>query len=60
MAEVDAISRLSGHPFDKVLFISFAYEYSTIGACTGVVMRTEEGKIFHGHNLDMVGPDILA
>lgn len=28
------------------------YEFSTVKACTGILIRTAEGKIFHGRNLD--------
>ena len=52
MAEVQAIATLSRFPFDKLFFINFMYEYSTIKACTGVLVRTDEGKIIHGRNLD--------
>lgn len=36
------------------------YEYSTIKACTGVIVRTEEGKILHGRNLDFSMWELLA
>jgi len=49
---VDAIAKLSGYPFDKLFFINFMYEFSTINACTGVIARNSEGKIIHGRNLD--------
>lgn len=41
IAEVDAIATLSGHPFEKVLFANFIYEFSTVGACSGVLVRTD-------------------
>lgn len=28
------------------------YEFSTVKACTGILIRTDEGKILHGRNLD--------
>ena len=28
------------------------YEFSTFKACSGVLVRTDEGKIIHGRNLD--------
>ena len=28
------------------------YEFSTLKACTGVIVRNDEGKIIHGRNLD--------
>ena len=52
VAEVDAISKLSGYPFEKLFFINFMNEFSTIKACTGVIVRSKEGKIMHGRNLD--------
>ena len=60
MAEVDAIARLAGRPFAKTFFLNFYYEYSTMGACTGVVMHNDEGKIIHGRNLDFGFEDKLA
>jgi len=52
VAEVEAISKLSGHPFDKVFFLNFMYEYSTFKACTGILIRNSAGKVMHGRNLD--------
>jgi acid ceramidase/N-acylethanolamine-hydrolysing acid amidase len=52
VAEVEAVAKLSGYPFERIFFINFMYEYSTIKACTGVVARNDEGKIIHGRNLD--------
>ena len=60
VAEVDAIAKLSGFPFDKVFFINFLYEYSTVKACTGVLVRTDTGKIIHGRNLDFEMWGLLA
>jgi len=60
VAEVDALSTLSGYPFEKIFFINFMYEFSTIKACTGVVMRNEEGHIIHGRNLDFSMWELLA
>lgn len=28
------------------------YEFSTFKACTGILIRTAEGKVMHGRNLD--------
>lgn len=50
--EVDALATLSGHPFGKLFFLNFLYEYSTIKACTGILVRNYNGKILHGRNLD--------
>lgn len=36
------------------------YEYSTIKACSGVIVRTDEGKIIHGRNLDFNFWELLA
>lgn len=41
VAEVEAVSKLSGYPFDKIFFINFMYEFSTIKACTGVLVRND-------------------
>ena len=60
VAEVSAVSKLSGYPFDKIFFINFMYEFSTIKACTGVIVRTDEGKIIHGRNLDFSMWELLA
>ncbi len=52
VAEVDAISKLSGHPFEKIFFLNFMYEFSTFKACTGILIRNTGGKVMHGRNLD--------
>jgi hypothetical protein len=52
VAEVDAIAKLSGYPFEKLFVLNFMYELSTVKACSGVIVRTAEGKIIHGRNLD--------
>jgi len=36
------------------------YEYSTLKACTGVIVRNDEGKIIHGRNLDFPMWELLA
>jgi len=36
------------------------YEYSTFKACTGILIRTAEGKVMHGRNLDFEMWEILA
>ena len=36
------------------------YEYSTFKACTGILIRTAEGKVMHGRNLDFELWEILA
>lgn len=60
MAEVDAIAQLSGLPFEKIFFLNFMYEYSTFKACTGILIRTAEGKVIHGRNLDFEMWELLA
>lgn len=52
VAEVTAVAELSGLPFDKLFFLNFMYEFSTFKACTGIVLRNDQGKILHGRNLD--------
>lgn len=60
VAEVDAVSKLSGYPFDKMFFINFMYEYSTFKACTGIIVCNSEGKVLHGRNLDFEMWNILS
>jgi len=36
------------------------YEYSSIKACSGILVRNYEGKIIHGRNLDFFMWDLLA
>lgn len=60
VAEVDAISKLSGHAFGKLFFLNFMYEYSSIKACSGILIRNFEGKVIHGRNLDFEMWDLLA
>jgi N-acylethanolamine-hydrolysing acid amidase len=54
------LAEISGYPFEKIFFLNFMYEYSTFKACTGILIRTEEGKILHGRNLDFEMWDLLA
>jgi hypothetical protein len=60
VAEVTALATISGYPFEKIFFLNFMYEFSTVKACTGVVMRTEDGRIMHGRNLDFSMWELLA
>lgn len=46
------MAELSGLPFDRLFFLNFMYEFSTFKACTGLLIRNDEGKILHGRNLD--------
>lgn len=51
--EVDAVSQLTKIPFEKLIFLNFLYEFTTvIKACTGILVRNDEGKILHGRNWD--------
>ena len=52
MAEVDAVATLTKIPFDRIFFLNFLYEFTTVNACTGIVLRNSEGKIIHGRNWD--------
>lgn len=58
--EVHAVANLSGYPFNKLFFLNFMYEFSTIKACTGILIRNSEGKVMHGRNLDFEMWEILA
>lgn len=57
---MDALAKLSGYPFEKIFFLNFMYEYSTFPACTGILLRNEEGKVLHGRNLDFEMWEILS
>jgi hypothetical protein len=52
VAEVEAISKLSGFPFERMFFLNFMYEYSTFKACTAILVRNSAGRVMHGRNLD--------
>lgn len=60
VAEVAAIAKLSGFPFDKLFFLNFFYEFSTFKACTGILIRNAEGKVMHGRNLDFEMWNVLS
>lgn len=60
VAEVDALSKLSGYPFDKIFFINFMYEFSTFKACSAILVSNSEGKVLHGRNLDFEMWSILS
>jgi len=36
------------------------YEFSTFKACTGILLRNDEGKVLHGRNLDFEMWEILS
>ena len=42
------------------MFLNLLYEFTTINACTGIVLRNSEGKIIHGRNWDFEMFDLLA
>lgn len=50
--EIDALSKLTGFPFGQFFFLNFMYEFSTIKACSTILVRTGPGKVMHGRNLD--------
>ena len=52
--EVDAVANLTGIPFEKMMFLNLLYEFTTVKACTGIVLRNSEGKIIHGRNWDFM------
>ena len=60
VAEVDAIAKISGFPFEKLFFLNFLYEYSTFKACTALLVRNSAGKVLHGRNLDFEMWDLIA
>lgn len=60
VAEVDALARLSGYPFEKIFFINFMYEFSTFKACSALLVRTPTGKVIHGRNLDFEMWEVLS
>ena len=35
-----------------MMFLNLLYEFTTVKACTGIVLRNSEGKIIHGRNWD--------
>jgi hypothetical protein len=60
VAEIEALSKLSGYPFEKIFFFNFMYEFSTFAACTGFLVRGENGQIMHGRNLDFEMWELLS
>jgi len=49
--EIDALAKVSGYPFGEIFFLNFMYEYSTVKACSTVLIKTNN-KVLHGRNLD--------
>jgi N-acylethanolamine-hydrolysing acid amidase len=60
VAEVDAVAQLSGLPFEKMMFLNLLYEFTTVPACTGILVRNSEGKILHGRNWDFEMFELLG
>ena len=50
--EVEVIAELSGMPFEKLIFLNFMYEFSTVKACSSILVKNTEGKVIHGRNMD--------
>lgn len=55
-----ALSKVSGHPFPKLFFLNFMYEFSTLKECSGILIRDQNNKILHGRNLDFFAWGLLA
>jgi len=49
--EVDALAKVSGYPFGELFFLNFMYEFSTLKACSTILVKSA-GKVLHGRNLD--------
>lgn len=60
VAEIEALSKLSGYPFEKIFFFNFMYEFSTLPACTGFLVRGDDNQVMHGRNLDFEMWELLA
>jgi hypothetical protein len=60
VAEVDALAKISGYPFEKIFFFNFMYEFSTFAACTGFLVRNSDGVVMHGRNLDFEMWELLS
>jgi len=60
VAEVDALAKLSGYPFEKIFFYNFMYEFSTFHACTAFLVRNQDGTVMHGRNLDFEMWELLS
>jgi penicillin V acylase-like amidase (Ntn superfamily) len=46
------MAKLSGIPFEKIMFLNLLYEFTKVKACTGILVRTTDGRILHGRNWD--------
>jgi len=60
VAEVEALTKLSGYRFGQIFFLNWLYEYSTIKACSAILVRNAQGKVMHGRNLDFEMWGLLA
>lgn len=60
IAEIDALSKVSGYAFGKIFFLNWLYEFSTIKACSAILVRNSMGKVMHGRNLDFEMWGLLA
>ena len=54
------MAKLSGIPFEKIMFLNFLYEFTTVNACTGIILRNSDGKIVHGRNWDFEMFELLG
>jgi len=52
IAELQGVSEGSGVPLDLVTTIALIYDISESKACTGLLMKDENGAIIHGRNND--------
>lgn len=60
VSEIDAIAKITGHPFQKVFFFCLIYLFTDIPACTGFLIRDkDDGSIIHGRNLDFQQQQLL-
>ena len=60
VAEVDVVAKLSGFHFGKIFFLNWMYEFSTVKACSSIIVRDSLGKVMHGRNLDFEMWGLLA
>jgi len=60
VAEVEALSNVSGYSFGRLFFLNFMYEYSTFKACSAILVMNSQGKVMHGRNLDFEMWGLLA
>ena len=52
VAEIEAFANVSGYSFGRIFFLNYMYEFSTVKACSAILVRNSAGRIFHGRNLD--------